>query len=119
LDTVTEKAQFLAQKAVIGWVSDPSHGWLAVNYSAIDGFSNALQFASHFSYIDESEKLVYLEEDDDAPRFIRRYNLDGRAWQGYTLPDENEIRELPRGFADVEKMDKGFIDEHFKIITVA
>lgn len=117
---MNEKAQYLAQKSVIGWVSDPAHGWLAVSYSAIDGFPPALQFASQFSFIDESEKLVYLEEDDDAPRFIKYYNLDGRAWQTYTLPDDNEIRDLPRGFGGVEKNEAPtFLAEHFKIITVA
>jgi hypothetical protein len=114
---MNEKAQHLAQKSVIGWASDPGHSWLVVNASAIDGFPVALQFASQWSFIDDAQHLVYLEEDDDAPAFIRKYNLDGRAWQTYQLPDDNQIRDFPRGKAMNQAQQ--FIDDHFKIITVS
>lgn len=109
-----------AQKAVIGWVSDPSHSWLAVTLDDEHGFPEAELFASGFSFIDYAGDnfagIVYLEEDGDAPAFIRKYNLDGRAWQTYNLPDENDIRLLPRGKAMNQA--EQFIDDHFKVIAV-
>ena len=110
-----------AQKAVIGWVSDPGHSWLAVNLDEEDGFPDAELFASQYSFLDYAMNnfcgVVYLEEDDDAPAFIRKYNLDGRAWQTYTLPDDNQVRELPRGKAMNQAQQ--FIDDHVKIINIA
>ena len=52
--------------------SDPAHGWLQVpkrTYLAV-GYA-----ASAFSYQDE--KFVYLEEDCDAPRFIKKAEAKG------------------------------------------
>ena len=109
-----------AQKAVIGWVSDPSHSWLAVNLDEEDGFPDAELFASGFSFMDYAGNnfcgIVYLEEDGDAPAFIRKYNLDGRTWQTYNLPDENDIRLLPRG--EAMNQAEQFIDDHFQVIHV-
>jgi hypothetical protein len=110
-----------AQKAVIGWVEDASHAWLAVTLDDEHGFPGAEAFATKYSLIDYSGDnfagIVYLEEDQDAPAFIKHYNLDGRAWQTFTLPDDNEIRDLPRGEAKTKA--ESFIEEHFKVITVA
>ena len=92
-----------AQKAVIGWVSDPAHGWLAVSLADDGGFPEAKEFASQWSFFDYAQKnfggVVYLEEDEDAPAFIRKYGLDSKAWLDSYLPENNQIRDLPRGKA--------------------
>jgi hypothetical protein len=110
-----------AQNAVIGWVQDASHGWLAVDLDEEAGFPDAERFASNFSYMDYAGNnfcgIVYLEEDQDAPAFIRHYNLDGRAWSTRELPEENKIRDLPRGEAKTQA--EKFIDDHFQIIHIA
>jgi hypothetical protein len=109
-----------AQRAVIGWVSDPGHSWLAVNLDSEDGFPDAERFASQYSYMDYAGNnfcgVVYLEEDCDAPAFIRKYNLDGRAWPTQELPEDSQFRDLPRGEALTQAQQ--FIDDHVKIIAV-
>ena len=109
-----------AQNAVIGWVEDSSHGWLAVALDSEHGLPEAKRFASQYSLMDYAGDnfagIVYLEEDEDAPAFIKHYNLDGRAWQTHQLPEDNEIRNLPRGEARTKAQQ--FIDEHFQIIKV-
>ena len=48
--------------------SDPGHGWMAVDARAVV----ALGFTpSSFSYLDYRRDIAYLEEDSDAPRFIK------------------------------------------------
>jgi len=48
--------------------SDPGHGWLAVDARAVQ----AMGFApSTCSYLDYREDIAYLEEDSDAPRFVK------------------------------------------------
>ena len=110
-----------AQRAVIGWVSDPGHSWLAVDLDDEDGFPDAERFASQFSYMDYAGNnfcgIVYLEEDQDAPAFIKHYNLDGRTWSTRELPEDSKFRDLPRGEAKTQA--EQFIDDHFKIIVVS
>ena len=110
-----------AQNAVIGWVQDASHGWLAVALDAEHGLPDAKRFASNWSFMDYAgdnfSGIVYLEEDQDAPAFIKHYNLDGRAWNTHELPEDNEIRNLPRGEAKTKT--ENFIEEHFKLIVVS
>jgi len=93
----------IAQKAVIGWVSDPAHGWLAVSLADDGGFPEAEFFASQWSFFDYSHNnfdgVVYLEEDEDAPAFIKHYGLDDKAWKEVYLSESNQIRDLPRGKA--------------------
>lgn len=95
--TATPKAVHLAKQATLGWYADPGHAWLAVNISAIDGYANAKKFASNFSYIDGNEFIVYLEEDEDAVSFIKAYGIDARTLPIWSVDEESEIRNLPRG----------------------
>lgn len=100
----------IAQKAVIGWVSDPAHGWLKVSLAEDGGFPEAKEFASQWSFFDYGQKdfggVVYLEEDEDAPAFIKQYGLDDKAWSESYLSENNQIRDLPRG----KGMDKATAD---------
>ena len=85
-----------AQQATLCWYSDSGHAWLAVDFIEFD---YALEFASQYSYIDNKEGVVYLEEDCDAPNFIHRYSINLDSIQFYTVDGESEIRNLPRGKA--------------------
>lgn len=87
-----------AQQAVVGWYADPGHAWLAVQvYGSPDAFDDALRFASQFSYVDFANGIVYLEEDEDAPRFIKRYGIELANLPYYSVDEESEVRNLPRG----------------------
>lgn len=48
--------------------SDPSHGWLAVKLDELK-MLGITQDISNFSYV--KGKTAYLEEDCDAPKFIK------------------------------------------------
>lgn len=89
-----------AHNAVIGWVIDPSHAWLAVSLDEEHGFPEAGKFASQFSPYDITGDnfagIIYLEEDEDAPAFIKAYGLEGSVFPEYQLPDDNNLRDLPR-----------------------
>ena len=78
---------------------DPGHGWLAVPLT--DLILLGLQCAvSEYSYYDESTDYVYLEEDCDAPRFVRAYKYDfGREPKCLYFREidrDSWIRRLPR-----------------------
>lgn len=86
-----------AQKAVLGWYADGGHGWLAVDIDASEGFPDAERKASQYSYVDHQQGVVYLEEDEDAPRFIKQYGIDVAGLPDWYVDGESEIRNLPRG----------------------
>ena len=54
--------------------SDPSHGWLAVKLDELK-MLGITQDISNFSYV--KGKTVYLEEDGDAPKFIKAAQAKG------------------------------------------
>jgi hypothetical protein len=86
--------------AVIGWVIDPGHAWLAVSLDTEHGFPEAENFASPFSPYDITGDnfagILYLEEDEDAPAFLKAYDLDLTVFPTFDLPEDNTLRELPR-----------------------
>jgi hypothetical protein len=96
----TEVAKTQARQAVLGWVSDPDHAWLAVSLDSEHGFPSALSFGSSSSYLDITGDnfagIVYLEEDDDAVKFMNFYELHFSDFQVFDLPEDNTIRDLPR-----------------------
>jgi hypothetical protein len=51
--------------AVFNFISDDSHGWLAVSLTE---YPEAKKFATGFGYINGN--TIYLEEDDEATGFI-------------------------------------------------
>lgn len=92
--------------AIIGFVADGSHAWLVVSLDDEVGFPKAEQFCSKFSFLNLAGSNfagdVYLEEDCDAPAFLKAIGLDD--WTGiaeYQLPEDHTVRELPRGTAEV------------------
>jgi len=52
--------------------SDPGHGWLQVPMNLIDDLG-LRPLISHYSYRDPTNTYAYLEEDCDAPKFIKVY----------------------------------------------
>lgn len=88
----------VAKKALLGIASDAGHAWLMVDIDPVDGFENALNWASQYSYIDAEQRVVYLEEDCDAPAFLKHHGLDfALGLPEYYLEDGSVIRNLPRG----------------------
>ena len=69
------------------WVSDPGHAWLQVEADLI----NDLQWTnvSKYSYYDD--EYVYLEEDSDAPKFLKFLYAKGIAVAF------SEVRQVPEG----------------------
>ena len=69
-----------AQQACLAWISDPSHAWLAVSLHPELGFPEAVEFASQYSYFQPlgvwDNGLIFLEEDVDAPAFIKAHGID-------------------------------------------
>ena len=61
---------------------DPGHGWLEVHEAEIENL-NIKDKITSCSYYDKKEKLVYLEEDCDAPLFIKTYCKE------YNMPENN------------------------------
>ena len=53
--------------------SDPGHGWLEVSLAE---YPEARQFASNYSYTNNG--TVYLEEDCDAPAFLKTLTTEYR-----------------------------------------
>jgi hypothetical protein len=83
-------------EAQITWASDSGHGWLVVDYRMAPA---ALDYASSFSFIDATEGYVYLEEDGDAPAYVKAHGLKDNLGELYQDGESLEIRNLPRGNA--------------------
>ena len=75
------------------FIIDPAHGWLEVKESEL--LELGLK-PSSFSYIDPVKRLVYLEEDMDAPAFIKAKQLNKDDIQEVNHNLECFVRELPR-----------------------
>ena len=85
--------------------NDPGHGWLGVPVNEINdlGIANDI---SHYSYFDQKNGIVWLEEDCDAARFlIAKVGTNDAssliAWMDINTIDkhvnhDSRIRNLPR-----------------------
>ena len=90
-----------AQNAVLAWIIDPGHAWLAVSLDEDEGFPDAAKFASKYSYYDLTGDnfagIIFLEEDDDAPSFAKEYGIDLRYVQEQNFDDHDHfVRKLPQ-----------------------
>jgi hypothetical protein len=92
------------------FISDSSHGWLKVPVSA---YQLADAPASRFSYTDSEN--VYLEEDADAPRFLKAVGivnrdsgleLDGERWY---IPERNLVNQ--RRYNEVSPRDMASLND--------
>ena len=76
------------------WFSDPSHAWLQVDRDLIDYLGHT--DISSFSYHDD--EYLYLEEDRDAPLFLKLLDSKGIRYF-FTESSSNEssfVRNLTR-----------------------
>ncbi len=96
MNTITK-----AQKACLVWITDPGHAWLAVTLDEEDGFPGAVQYASEYSYYDAAgdnfNGILYLEEDQDAPAFIKAQGINLSLVAEHHFEDQDHfVRNLPR-----------------------
>ncbi len=56
------------------WYNDSGHGWLGVPMRMLLA-SGVAKDISHCSYLSNAEKVAYLEEDCDAPKFLRAIGM--------------------------------------------
>lgn len=87
----------MKKKKRFKFYSDPGHGWLAVKRQLLTDL-NIADKISMFSY--QKGKTVYLEEDSDAPIFIKAY--------GETMEIENIYHEKTaiRSYEPYNNMEK-------------
>ena len=78
------------------WISDPGHEWLEVSFKELADVGATINDFSDYSYLDVQNRMVYLEGDCDADRFLDR--LPPQVFATLCLPTttENKIRRLPR-----------------------
>jgi len=76
------------------WFSDPSHAWLQVDRDLID----LLDYNDISSYSYHDDEWLYLEEDRDAPLFIKHLDNKGigYAFDELVLNEDCHIRNLTR-----------------------
>jgi hypothetical protein len=82
---------------VLAFYTDPGHGWLCVPRRLISAVGLRPSSFSRFSYADEA--FAYLEEDCDAPRFLRDFVATfGHAPETVErhANHDSPIRNLPR-----------------------
>lgn len=80
------------------FVSDPGHGWLRVPRRLINELGIADKI-SQYSYVSDTGEDVFLEEDDDAPRFLFAMKDSGREYKIIEAePSNNDsfVRRLRR-----------------------
>lgn len=58
------------------YITDPGHGWLAVPSATIRKLGLAQEISAH-SYVSDSGKTVYCEEDDDAGAVVEALRAQG------------------------------------------
>lgn len=81
------------------WHTDPGHGWLEVPRVALDMLAVADRITG-YSYQSRDGRLVYLEEDCDAPTFLEawrdRYGSEPYVAAEVNYPAEDApLRALP------------------------
>ena len=72
------------------FISDPGHGWLEV---ATDKYPDAIEYGTGYGY--QNGKYIYLEEDCEAPAFLKAHPEIDRS----TIKDVYQTRTRIRGFA--------------------
>ncbi len=85
------------REAVLGWVRDPGHAWLAVDAAK---YSGATVYGDNYCYWLKTGRagwVVLLEEDSCAPALLNGwdFNADDFGDLAY-YDDESVVRSLPR-----------------------
>lgn len=84
----------MSTRMKLTFISDPGHGWLQVSRAQ---YEKSGITASCYSYQSPSGK-VYLEEDCDAPNFIRKIEMQGIKieFKEKRLTKQSRIRNMRR-----------------------
>jgi hypothetical protein len=65
------------------WIIDPGHGWLEVSLA---DYPDAINHGTGFGYYAKATCRVYLEEDCEAPSFLRSHpEIDWQAIPCFTI----------------------------------
>lgn len=95
LDNVVESLELLVKFSnhTLKFYSGPGHGWLEVPEAL---YKESGVKASRYSYYSKNRKMVYLEEDSDAPKFEHAMKAKGTPIhiEHKNVEDESFIRNL-------------------------
>jgi len=58
-------------KLTLNFHEDPGHGWLEVPLEVLSIFDLTVDDFTGYSYVDSRNGVIYLEEDCDAPKFVK------------------------------------------------
>lgn len=107
------------------WIADPSHAWLKVS---LKKNPDAIKFSTGFGYISPKGDYVYLEEDCEAPAYLRAKGIDSMSLPeqvyGKTLAPLRKYAHAPRvadfdvkngGIAQLEEIATGEILVSWKV----
>lgn len=76
----------------VRWITDPGHAWLEVSLA---DYPDALDYGTGYGY--RSSTHAYLEEDCEAPAFLRDHsNLDSRALPVFHTDADAACRSFER-----------------------
>lgn len=79
--------------ARLTFISDPGHGWLAVPLAE---YPDALDYGTGYGFVDRHNGFAYLEEDCEAPAFMRAHGMGRDHVRVMDLPRDWPGRHLPR-----------------------
>jgi hypothetical protein len=91
------------------FIFDDGHGWLEVS---LEEYPEALECGTGFGFIDSRKNVIYLEQDCEAAKFMKKYPkaFNSRS-EDVLLNGYSHIRDLPRN----EKMWEMSETENYRI----
>lgn len=102
------------------FVSDPGHGWLAVPATTIRKLGLA-QDISPYSYVSETGKTVYCEEDCDAGLVIqalREKGIEVKFREVNNAHNYSSVRDMrpytPKSIGVIVISDSNYLDHHIR-----
>lgn len=82
------------KRFTLDYIQGPSHGWIKISGQVVKHFGFS---PSAYSYFDHKNNVLYLEEDCDAPRFIKLIESKGYKVTHNNIYDEKEsVRRFSR-----------------------
>jgi hypothetical protein len=96
------------------WYADPSHAWLAVS---LKEYPDAINYSTGFGYISPKGSTVYLEEDLEAPSFLRSKGIDSMSLPervyGKTRAPLTDYAKAPRLAHEI------WIEGGYRLVSIA
>jgi len=78
------------------YLADAGHGWLEVS---LDEYPDAENYGTGFGYLDESKRVIYLEEDCEMVAFLHAYPDAVAGIRYVPVEGDSAVRSLPRNAA--------------------